>query len=81
MSDENDIQEVPEELYSIPESHCDYLNALAAAYSMADAALCNTAADTARKERIKRKCLRIVDQLVGEIYDGFFDKDEKDDDD
>ena len=37
-----------------------------------------TAADTKRITRIKKKCLRMIDFYVGELYDMTFDKDETD---
>ena len=36
-----------------------------------------TAADKARLNRIKRKCLRILDSMVGEMYDELFEEDEE----
>jgi hypothetical protein len=37
-----------------------------------------TAADNKRITRVKRKCLRMIDFYVGELYDMTFDKDEAD---
>jgi hypothetical protein len=37
---------------------------------------CMTKADNTRKERITRKCLRILDDMVGEMYDELFNEDE-----
>lgn len=37
-----------------------------------------TSADTRRITRIKKKCLRMIDFYVGELYDMTFDKDETD---
>ena len=36
-----------------------------------------TAADKARLNRIKRKCLRILDSMVSEMYDELFEEDEE----
>lgn len=36
-----------------------------------------TAADKARLNRIRRKCLRILDDLVCEMYDELFEEDEE----
>jgi len=36
-----------------------------------------TAADKARLNRIRRKCLLILDELVNEMYDELFDQDEE----
>jgi hypothetical protein len=37
-----------------------------------------TASDTAKVNRIKRKCLKILDDLIAEMYDELNEADEED---
>lgn len=50
---------------------CEALNSVEGVNAM-------TAADNKRITRIKKKCLRMINFYVGELYDMTFDKDETD---
>ena len=56
----------------------EYINCSCSALSAIDSIDAMTATDKSRLSRIKRKCLKILDQLVGEMYDELFDHDEED---
>jgi hypothetical protein len=56
----------------------EYINC--ACYALATVETINTmtASDTAKVNRIKRKCLKIIDELVCEMFDELHEKDEDD---
>lgn len=58
-------------------SNAEYLQAICAAYSIADTYNPLTGADKDRVRRIKRKSIILADKILSEIYDEFCDKDEE----
>ena len=56
----------------------EYINC--ACYALATVETLNpmTASDTAKVNRIKRKCLKILDDMVAEMYDELNESDEED---
>jgi len=80
MEDEEEIS--PEEVEkSIVEftTREEYIGCCHNALTAVDSFNSMTAADTARVRRIQRKCLRILDELVGEMYDELIDKENDED--
>lgn len=62
-----------EELPEWEMSNLEYLTAMYYAMSIAGEANAMTKADQERVARINRKCLRITEQVVNDIYSQFFD--------
>ncbi len=54
----------------------EYINCACLALNTVDGINPMTAADTARVARIRRKCLRIIDEMVSEMYDELHETDE-----
>lgn len=82
MSDDlKTTDEMPDEMLWDETSNAECLNALAAAYGVAESMNDLTPADEARQKRIKRKTVILIDKIVGEIYDQFRDGDKDKDED
>jgi len=54
----------------------EYINCACAALSSVESINTMTASDTAKVNRIRRKCLRIIDEMVNEMYDELFEEEE-----
>ena len=54
----------------------EYINCACAALSVVSEINAMTKVETDRQKRIQRKCLMIIDELVGEMYDELFDEEE-----
>ncbi len=56
----------------------EYINCACYALATVEAINTMTASDTARVNRIKRKCLKILDDMVAEMYEELNEADEED---
>ena len=54
----------------------EYIQCAVAALGVVSEMNAMTAADTMRQKRIQRKCLRIIDDMVSEMYEELFSDDE-----
>lgn len=75
-SDEMEYEEIESEFYEYDDMQmivaaCEALNTVESINTM-------TAADQKRVNRIKRKCLRLIEFHIGELYDITFDKNDDD---
>jgi hypothetical protein len=74
-----DEEQLPEEEQAVFEftTREEYINCACAALNTVEGLNPMTQIDTDRVKRIKRKCLRILDDLVGEMWDELYDNDEE----
>lgn len=56
-----------------------YLSAMCEAYQLADSINVTTKRESAIQRRIKRKALAVIDRVVEDIYNEFFDKEPDED--
>ena len=75
-SSEGEVEELDCEFYDY--SDIEMLMAACEALNSVEGVNAMTAADNKRITRIKKKCLRMINFYVGELYDMTFDKDETD---
>lgn len=74
----NDIEFTEGEEFEVVESEntaIDYITAAYYALDAAESANMMTKEGQVRMNRIKRKCLRIIDHCIGELYDEIFEED------
>ena len=74
----NDIELTDGEEFEVIESTntaIDYITAAYYALDAAESANMMTKEGQVRMNRIKRKCLRIIDHCIGELYDEIFEED------
>jgi hypothetical protein len=74
----NDIELTDGEEFEVIQSEntaIDYITAAYYALDAAESANMMTKEGQMRMNRIKRKCLRIIDHCIGELYDEIFDED------
>jgi len=57
----------------------EYINCACLALNTVDGIDPMTAEDKKRVKRVKRKCLKIIDELVGEMYSELYEEEEDED--
>jgi hypothetical protein len=57
----------------------EYINCACLALNTVDSIDPMTAEDKKRVKRVKRKCLKIIDELVGEMYSELYEEEEDED--
>lgn len=77
MAEDSEIEQEQESILEFTTRE-EYITCACNALNSTESIDAMTASDKARLNRIRRKCLKILDSMVGEMYDELFDQDEED---
>lgn len=77
MAEEKDSVEQVEEIEIVPSSDYEYLMCAVNAYECVDQVSVMTKEDKKMVERIKGRCLRIIDYIIGNMSEELFEDESK----
>ena len=77
MAEDSEIEQEQESILEFTTRE-EYITCACNALNSTESIDAMTASDKARLNRIRRKCLKILDSMVGEMYDELFEQNEED---
>lgn len=72
--EKNNVEEEIQEIDIVPSSDYEYLMSAVNAFECVDGIDAMTADNKRQIARIKKKCLRIIDFIIGNMHDELFDE-------